>query len=151
MLSKKLSLGVVIVVLTFLIVSCAKDETQPTPTTNNPTKITYGNFQWTYNGSTTIADSAICYLQITTLFAYKSGTLSTIELNLSDVVAGTYPVNAASGNELKFVNNGTNLSASTGTVEITNNTGSKITGNFSGKFGTSTNSITGQFSDVQFR
>lgn len=140
------------ITLIALLSACAKDETTPSnPNGSSPTPITYGDFRWTVNGTTTVSDSAICYLQITTLYAYKSGTLSTVELNLSDVVTGTYPINLTSGNELKYVNGSTNLSASTGTVNITGNTGSKITGNFIGLFAGSTNSISGNFTDVKFR
>jgi hypothetical protein len=136
------------VLLTLLISGCAKEDTLP----NSPaTPATSANFSWTVNGLTTTADSAICYLQLTTVYAYKNGLSQTIELNLSDIISDTYPVNAVSGNEIKYVNGSSNLSVSTGTVFITNTTGSKINGNFSGTFPAGGGSISGQFTDVAFR
>lgn len=128
--------------------NCAKDDTLP----NSPaTPATSASFSWTANGVTTTADSAICYLQLTTVYAYKNGLSQTIELNLSDVISDTYPVNAVSGNEIKYVNGSSNLSVSTGTVFITNNAGSTLNGNFSGSFPAGGGSISGQFTDVAFR
>ena len=126
--------------------ACVKDGSEPdTPA------ITYGNFSWTANGTTTVADSAICYLQITTIYAYKGGIVNTVELNLSDVVTGTYPVNSTSGNEIKIVKNGLNLAAGSGTVTISSNTGSRLAGNFSGVLTGTAGAVSGQFSEIRFR
>ena len=134
--------------LLLLITGCAKEDTQP----NSPTTpASAANFSWTVNGVTTTADSAICYLQLTTVYAYKNGLSQTIELNLSDVISDTYPVNAVSGNEIKYVSGSSNLSVSSGTVNITNNSGSKLNGNFTGTFPAGGGSISGQFTDVAFR
>lgn len=103
------------------------------------------------NGATTVADSAICYLQITTIYAYKGGLVNTVELNLSDVVQNTYPVNATSGNEIKVVKNSTSTIANSGTVTITSNTGSRLAGNFSGVLTGTVGTISGQFSEIRFR
>lgn len=136
------------VCLVIFAASCAKEETLP----DSPsTPANSANFSWTVNGITTTADSAICYLQLTTVYAYKNGLAQTIELNLSDVISDTYPVNAVSGNEIKYVNGSSNLSVSSGTVIITNNSGSKLNGNFSGSFPSGGGTISGQFTDVAFR
>jgi hypothetical protein len=132
--------------LVFFLNSCVKDETLP----DEPLATT-GNFSWTTGGVTTVADSAVCYLQITTIYAYKSGMLNTVELNLSDVVQGTYPVNATSGNEIKLVKNGQNLATNNGTVTISSNTGSRLAGNFSAVLSGTAGTLSGQFTEIPFR
>lgn len=134
------------VVIMSLLTGCIKDETAPSAPAAN-----MGTFSWTTGGTTTTADSAICYLQITTIYAYKGGVLNTVELNLSDVIQGIYPVNATSGNELKLVKNGVNFSASNGTVTISSNTGSRLAGNFSAVLSGTAGTISGQFSEIPFR
>ena len=148
LLSSQRALPLCSLFLLLLITGCAKEDTLP----NSPTSpATSASFSWTVNGVTTTADSAICYLQLTTVYAYKNGLSQTIELNLSDVISDTYPVNAVSGNEIKYVNNSSNLSVSSGTVNITNNSGSKLNGNFSGTFPSGGGAISGQFTDVAIR
>lgn len=140
--------AVAFLLLSILVVSCAKDDISPTPTT---TPAAQANFSWTADGAATTADSAICYLQLTTIYAYKNGTSQTIELNLSDVTTGNYPVNAASGNEIKYVNASVTKAVSSGSVSLTNTGGSKLSGSFAGNFAGGTGSISGQFSNVSFR
>src|SRR4051812_12386197 len=70
----------------FLLFSCAKEQDEPEEPTTATTGTVPANssFKWTA-GSTAqvIADSAVCYVQITTIYAYKGGTSKTVEINLS--------------------------------------------------------------------
>lgn len=144
------------VCLALLVASCAKEEVTPQDpgtggggggTTNK------GTFKWTLsNGNTTTADSSVCYLQFTTLYAYKSGTLTTVEINLSDMSTGTYVLSPTTGNEFKYVSGSINSSASGGTVYLTNTANGKVSGNFNCAFtNTAVGSMSGSFSDVPMR
>ena len=142
------------VIVLFLVAGCTKDEDEPEdPGNGSTTGTAMADFKWTLsNGTTVIADSAICYPQITTIYGYKSGKSNTIELNLADIVVGTYNISSVSGNELKYVDNKVALNAASGKIEITGNTGGKMAGNFTATFSTGTiTSISGQFSDVKSR
>ncbi len=144
----KIVMATAIVLLLLMFAACAKEEITP----NTPlTPAAAASFNWTSNGTTTTADSAICYLQLTTIYAYKNGTSQTIEINLSDITSGTYPINAASGNEITYVNASVTKLVNSGTVSLTNTSGSKLSGSFEGSFSAGSGSISGQFSNVSFR
>jgi hypothetical protein len=154
-LLKKISFYITaITIVLFFVAGCTKDEDEPDDPTGSTTGTPVtGNFNWTLsNGSSVVADSAVCYPQITTIYGYKTGLDNTVEINLADVVVGTYDITSFSGNELKYVRNKITTKASSGTVKITGNTGGKMAGNFSATFSTGTiTSITGEFSDVRSR
>src|SRR5436190_16622055 len=101
-----LHLSVFSLALAFVFTGCTKDEDEPedpsgtTTTGGGPG----GQFSWSVNNSSTnvIADSAVYFPKFTTIFAYKGGTVTTVEINLSDIVAGTYSLSSVTGNELTY-------------------------------------------------
>jgi hypothetical protein len=147
-----------VILIIFFISGCTKDEDGPedpgTGTTTTTGSVPASEFKWSVNTSTAsvIADSAFCYAQFTTLYAYKSGTVNTVEINVSDIVPGTYNISSVTGNELKYVTGGTTFNATSGSVKILTNSGGKLSGNFSCGFGSSSpSSIAGSFQEVRIR
>jgi len=131
--------------------SCTKDEKDPIK--NPPPTSTNGDFKWTINnGSVVVADSAVCYEQFTTIYAYKNGLLYTIEMNLSDLNPGEYIISSISGNELVYTDHNMSFGASSGTIVVSSSTNGKMNGNFNCTLsGASSSNISGQFSNVQKR
>src|SRR5215204_4768471 len=115
-----------------IIASCTKDNPEPEDDPGTPvTPVNKGSFSYSVNGNATItADSAVYYPKFTTIYSYKLGTENTIEINLSDLVAGSYIVNSTQGNALTYETNGQTFTATSGTINITANTGSRLSGNF---------------------
>ena len=142
----------------FLVFGCVKDEDGPeepeVTTTTTGSTTPQSNFKWTEGGASTstTADSSVCYVQITTLYAFKNGTVNTVEINLSDIGPGQYNISSVSGNELKYVRNGATFIAKSGLVTITSNSNGRISGNYSTAFSVSSPSgLSGEFSDVKMR
>jgi len=132
-----------------LLTGCQKDDTKPTedPTT---TPVSVGGFSWTPSGgSQVVADSAHYYNSFTTIFAFKNGNANSFEINLSSLAVGAYTLSSATGNALTFVTASTNYTANSGSVFITTNNGSKLSGTFNATLnGGTLASVSGQFKDI---
>jgi len=142
-----------IIFFSVLIVSCAKDNPEPedNPATPN-TPVNNGKFTYSVNGNATItADSAIYYPKFTTIYSYKVGLQNTIEINLSDITVGSYTVSSVMGNALTYDTNGQTFTAKSGVVNITSNTGSRLSGDFNCSFSSGISTISGQFNDIRYR
>jgi hypothetical protein len=133
--------------LLLLAFSCKKEEVSST-TSNNPSNGPTSGFKWTENGGAeNIADSSRFTAQYKTLFAWKGTKKFEINLNASSVA--TYTI--GNGNALAFVSSGLH-SATTGSIIVTANSGSKISGTFdvtmnSGGF----TNIKGTFTDINIK
>ena len=142
---KKITLAITLG-LALLISSCNKTATT---TPNN----TSGGMTWIENGTTTVtADSAYFETRYSTLHAFKGGTAKIIELNLSAGTVGTYTVSSA--NSISYIASGSSTTyiAATGSVNITANASSKMTGTFSSTgTGASLTSLSGTFTDIAVR
>ena len=130
------------------VASCAKEEAAPEEEV--PVVVNKGSFNWTLSsGQNVTADSAHCYTSITTIYAFKNGTTNSIEINLSALSVGSYSISSATGNAFSFVNGATTYDASAGTVNITANSGNKLSGNFTATLtGGAITSISGGFQDI---
>jgi hypothetical protein len=152
-----LSLSVFSLALAFVFSGCTKDEDKPEepPATGTTGSGPGGQFSWSVNNSSTtvIADSAVYFPKFTTIFAYKGGTVTTVEINLSDIIVGTYSLSSVTGNELTYETNGATFKSTSGVVKIANNVSGKLTGDFNCALtgGSAVSSISGQFSDIQNR
>lgn len=141
------TVAVLLLILIAGLFSCEKDTTNPDPQNNT----TNGSFNWSLNSQNTAADSAVCYLKTTTIYAYKNGLSQTVELNLSDIITNTYPVNSLSGNAITYADGNGTKEVANGSIQISANSGSKLSGSFSGTITGTTETITGSFSDVTIR
>lgn len=131
---------------------CVKDKDEPDnpapPTTTGGTS-SY-DFKWTPSAGTTMtADDAWYSTSTNNIYASKTGTTNSVEIILPEFAVATYSISSAIGNELNLRYNSTLHSASSGTVKITANNGSVISGQFAVNFNSGTiSSLTGQFTDI---
>ncbi|MEQ1732073.1 MAG: hypothetical protein ABL940_00280 [Bacteroidia bacterium] len=139
------------VVLT--IVSCKKKEAEtatPTPvvvSTPVVTPVATAGFKWTENGGAEItADSSRFTAQYSTLIAFKGGSVK-FEINLTAGTVATYTI--GTNNVLTLVGGGANHVATGGSVVVTANASSKMSGTFDVTMNTGgfTN-VKGAFTDV---
>ena len=134
--------------MTFFI-SCAKEEVEPDPIVSQ----SKGNFNYSINGAALQkADSAVYYALNTTVYAYKNGTSTTFEINLSDLIAGTYNISSATGNQFIYTTNAVDYYFTSGNFIISSNTNNKLAGSFNCSLsGGTITSATGNFSDLPRR
>ncbi len=134
--------------MTFFI-SCAKEEVEPDPIASQ----SKGNFNYSINGAALQkADSAVYYTLNTTVYAYKNGTSTTFEINLSDLIAGTYNISSATGNQFIYTTNAVDYYFTSGNFIISSNTNNKLAGSFNCSLsGGLFTSATGSFSDLTRR
>jgi uncharacterized protein DUF6252 len=136
-----------------LLSGCGKDTATPEEDPSTPTPVSTGGFSWTPSGgSQVVADSTHYYSSFTTIFAFKNGNANSFEINLSSLAVGAYTLSSATGNALSFVTSSTTYTAHTGSVFITTNNGSKLSGTFNATLnGGTITSVSGQFKDVPGR
>ena len=134
--------------MTFFI-SCAKEEVEPDPIASQ----SKGNFNYSINGAALQkADSAVYYALNTTVYAYKNGTSTTFEINLSELIAGTYNISSATGNQFIYSTNAVDYYFTNGNFIISSNTNNKLAGSFNCSLSGGTfTSATGNFSDLPRR
>ena len=130
-------------------ISCAKEEVEPDPITSQ----SKGNFNYSINGAALQkADSAVYYALNTTVYAYKNGTSTTFEINLSELIAGTYNISSATGNQFIYTTNAVEYNFTGGNFIISSNTNNKLAGSFNCSLSGGTfTSATGNFSDLPRR
>lgn len=132
-----------------LMAACTKTSTtSPTPT---PTPTPTAGFTWTENGGAeNTADSAYYEAKYKTIKAYKSGKF--IEINLSDGIPATYTVGTSNAISMLVSGASTLYTASSGSVIITANASSKMTGTFTSTgSGASVTKCDGKFTDIAVR
>ena len=130
-------------------ISCAKEEVEPDPIVSQ----SKGNFNYSINGAALQkADSAVYYALNTTVYAYKNGTSTTFEINLSELIAGTYNISSATGNQFIYTTNAVEYNFTGGNFIISSNTNNKLAGSFNCSLSGGTfTSATGNFSDLPRR
>jgi hypothetical protein len=141
-----------LVTLILITASCAKDDPEPVDPGNPSIPTDPPFFTWTTNGTlTTVADSSHAYVSSNVIFAFKSGYTNSLEIRLSGMGTGTYPVNSVSGNQLEY-QLGSTIYTGTGTVNISASTSSKLSGTFTCALsGGTVTGISGSFTDVPKR
>lgn len=139
----------ILIIGMIFFISCAKEEVVPDPITSQ----SKGNFNYSINGAALQkADSAVYYALNTTVYAYKNGTSTTFEINLSDLIAGTYNISSATGNQFIYTTNAVDYYFTSGNFIISSNTNNKLAGSFNCSLSGGTfTSATGNFSDLPRR
>ena len=133
-----------------VIAGCAKDEKDPIEPPPSGTNSNFGEFKWTPVSGTEIrSDSAYYIPSFNNIVAYKGN--STIDIVLSALVVGTYTISSSQGNTLEYNTGSSVNNATSGSVVITTNTGSKLSGSFSANFSGGQPSINGHFSNIPAR
>ncbi len=133
-----------------LLAACTKKSTTtPTPT---PTPTPKAGFTWTENGAAEItADSAYYEARYKTIKVFKAGKTK-IEINLTDGIPATYPLGASNVFSLLVTGASTIYVATGGSVIVTANASSKMTGTFTSTgSGASVTKCDGKFTDIAVR
>jgi len=133
------------------ISGCAKDQDEPkeeTPTT--PVTVAPAKFTWTLSGATlATADDSYFVSQFSNIYASKVNGMS-VDITLEDLSKGTHAIAPSNGITLVYTSSTTTMNASSGSVVISENTGTSVSGSFTcalmGGGGTST--IKGDFSNL---
>ncbi len=129
-----------------IFISCSKEES----TSNLPSSIS-GSFTWTDNtGLAVTADSAYYDSQYKTIKAFKGGNTRFIEINLTAGTPATYVIGVS--NAFTYLNASNIYIATSGSIVITANASSKMSGTFAtAGNGASITSMTGTFTDIAVR
>lgn len=129
----------------FMLSACSEDEVAAV--TPNGTS----SFVWVDNTGTSItADSAYFENQYKTIKAYKGGVAKFLEINLRSDTVGTYTVGSI--NAVSYLNGSALYIAATGSIAITSNANSKMSGSFvSVGTGANLTSINGTFTNIAVR
>ncbi len=151
---KKTITIIMLIFSSILVNSCSKSETpdiiNPGPSGNNG----QGSVQWTFDGTSSSCDSSHALLGLKRIMAYKELSAvkaKTFILNLSSLSVGSYTLSATSPNVLTYLVATTlDHTSQSGTVNITANTGIKISGNFSALMENGL-TLSGTFSEVPVR
>ncbi len=142
---KKLLFTASLLTSIFMLGACSKDETTAV------TPAATSGFVWVDNtGASITADSAYYVTQYKTIKAFKGGFTKFIEINLTAGTVGTYTI--GSSNAFSYITGSDLYIAASGSVVITENANSKMTGTFTTTgSGASITSITGTFTGIAIR
>ena len=136
--------------LVLILLSCTKND-KPDPSAAS-------KFSWTYNGTTYVAIQHTAYLSglgapsvIAGLQVYSPTWGSGPTFNLTSLQQGTYALTSGGGNKLRYVDEAGDLHSGTaGSLNITNNSGNLLSGNFSVTL-TNNKTITGDFTNTTIK
>lgn len=132
-----------------VISGCAKDEDEPeeeNPTTPAATP----KFTWTLGGGTLVtADDSYFVSEFSNIYASRTNGMS-VDINLSDLNTGNHIIAPSNGVTLEYASSSGTLNATSGSVVISENTGTSVSGTFTCNLsGSGVNStIKGDFSKV---
>lgn len=146
-MKKILSLTACVMALCILLASCSKKNDDNATPNQSEAGFFYGE-----NGTSTLtkADDAQVNANYKTIIAKKDNS-TVVEIVLTDLKAGTYPLSAKYA--FTYVK-GTFWEATDGTLTITKNDGSKLSGTFKATAGagvSGVNSVEGKFNDIAFK
>lgn len=142
---KKLLFTVSLISSIFLIAACSEDEAAAVIPAST------SGFVWVDNtGASVTADSAYYDSQYKTIKAFKGGLTKFVEINLTAGTVGTYTLGTT--NAFSYLSGSSLYMAASGSVVITENANSKMTGSFTTTgTGASITSITGTFTNITVR
>lgn len=128
--------------------SCKKTETNSANATTN-------SFIWAIGGATYSADNDTAFVQGPfTIIAKKDeaspANLKIFEINLSAFGTGSYTLTASGVNQVNYITTTSVITSQSGTLNITANTGSTLSGNFTTTL-TGGVVMTGNFSNVPIK
>ncbi len=142
---RKLLLTTSVFIAIFSFFACSEEET------SDITPLTSSGFTWTDNaGNSVTADSAYYDSRYKTIKAFKGGFTKFVEINLTDGIVGTYTIGTT--NAFGYLSGTAQYIASSGSVIITANANSKMSGTFTtAGTGASITTITGAFTDISVK
>jgi hypothetical protein len=144
---KTLSFAVLFLGSIITLFSCSKSSTNA----NLSTSV----FSWSVSGATYTADNDTAFISGPfTIIVKKDENLPAsykiLEINLSAFTTGAYVLSAAGTNQVNYLTSGGLATSQGGTLNITTNTGSTLSGNFTTTLPGSV-TMTGTFSNVPIK
>ena len=138
---KRINFLIVAFVTTLVLFSACKKDNDTSP------GVVQG-FYYGENDTATLtkADSAYANNSFHTIIARKNNS-TVVEINSNDLQVGTYAI-ISSEFSFTYVKNGTLWNATSGTLKITKNDGSKLSGTFSASAAGTIYVVTGKFDDI---
>ncbi len=150
---KKTILIITVILSTIAVISsCSKSETGNiiSNTGNNG----QGAAQWSFDGIASSSDSSFAMASLNRIMAYRDVTSvqsKIFNLNLSSLSVGNYTLSTAAPNVLVYrVSTTVDHTSQSGTINITSNTGTKLSGNYSALMDNGL-TLTGTFTEVPIR
>ncbi len=130
-----------------MIFSCSKSSSNP----STPTPV----FTWSVGGATYAADSDTAFISGPfTIIAKKDaslpGSYKFIEIDLSAFTTGAYTLSAAGANQVNYFTSSGLVVSQSGTLNITANTGTTLSGNFTTTL-TGSVAMAGTFTNVPIK
>lgn len=124
--------------------ACSKSDTN--------SNITASSFSWTVGGTTYTADNDTAFVSGPfTIIAKKDETSPTnfkiFEINLTGFTTGAYTLTATGANQVNYLTNSGLVTSQSGTLNITANTGTALSGNFTTTL-TGSLAMTGTFTNM---
>ncbi|MCK9453397.1 MAG: DUF6252 family protein [Bacteroidales bacterium] len=138
-------LNILILAVAILFASCSKEDDHSEVSSPSETGFFYGE-----NGTSALtkADEAQANGQHKTIIAKKNNS-TVVEIVLTDLKAGTYPLTAKYA--FTYVKNGNHWESTAGTLTITKNDGNKLSGTFKATAGAGVSGVStveGKFNDI---
>ena len=134
----------------FVFISCKKKEEDSNSCSTCPSGggTEPVGFYYNINGAGTItADSAFFYPSTKIIIAYKGGMTKRIIIKTTAQLNGTYGF-TTTANTLSYIEPLGSYNATSGYVNITDNSNNKLSGNFSSGGGGVASSVSGNFSGI---
>ncbi|WP_317899676.1 hypothetical protein [Aurantibacillus circumpalustris] len=133
------------IVMMSLIIACAKETNEPE---EEPPVASQVKFTWSINGGSTIdASDGYCISAYNEIIAIKTGATA-IDIILEDLNKGSHAISPANGITLEYNNGSANFNGKSGSVTITENSGTTLAGTFNCSLDGNGGSLTGQFSNL---
>ena len=132
-----------------LLLACAKEEQAPVDPNGGGSAPT-SFFTWTTdNGSTVNANDFYFVTTFNNIVGKKTSNGSFIDISLDNLSEGAYTISSSKGIILEYNDGTKSYFAASGVVNITKNTGTKLSGNFNAYLsGSTVLSVSGNFEDI---
>lgn len=138
-------LSSLIIVVSLLVIGCGKDPNEPDEETPGTSQV---KFTWSVNGGSTITASDGYYIfSYNEIIATKAGSTA-IDIILDDLTKGTHNISPSNGITLEYYDGSATFDGKSGTVTISENTGTSLSGSFTCVLNGGTTTIAGQFSNL---
>ncbi len=128
-----------------LFSSCQKEASKPEEETTTPTAVTT-KFTWTAGSTSATADNSFYVPAFNNIYAAKVNG-AYVDITLEDLNKGNHTINPSQGVTLEYSDGTNTFKGKSGTVTISENTGTKLSGSYNCTLENGTN-ISGSFSNV---
>lgn len=140
-----------VIILSIMFTNCAKAEKETEDPASNSGAITpTSEFNWTPDGSSAVTASESYYIPAyNNIVATRGGGSSYVDITLDNLNVGAHTISPSAGITLEYATSSATYTAKSGVVNITEKTGTLLSGNFTAALnGGTLTSITGKFENI---